>query len=309
MDDVTHALAGTLIARTHPSERKGLTLACVAGALIPDIDIVLTLWGKSFYVTEHRGFTHSLLGLAPMSFLAAGLAWLIVRKKKDRASFLSLWTLALLGVISHILLDWCTSWGTMILWPDRTRFALDHLFIIDLWYAACLALPLAAGFLARRHRMAFSMVGWGLVLGYHVLAAYNHHQALRAMPQEPAKSWVVAFPQPFSPFRWSVFAREDGTLWNRRLDLLKASNDPAQVEWKDPPLTPELHEVLDSPNGKRYLWFARVPVWEEEKQADGSFEVRFWDLRFQRSWDKDQAGRGFGTVFQVKDGRVTGGDI
>src|SRR5689334_6864965 len=99
MDDITHLLAGSLIARSHPSSRKGLTLACVAGALIPDSDVLLALWDRHFYVTEHRGFTHSLLGLTPMSLLAAGMVWFWARKKRDRASFGALWLFALIGVV------------------------------------------------------------------------------------------------------------------------------------------------------------------------------------------------------------------
>ena len=72
MDPITHSLAGTLIGRTQTSAKKGLVAACVMGAVIPDIDIVLTLWGKSFYMLEHRGFTHSFVGILPMALLARG---------------------------------------------------------------------------------------------------------------------------------------------------------------------------------------------------------------------------------------------
>ena len=309
MDDITHALAGTLLAQAHPSKRKGLILACVAGALVPDIDIVLTLWGRHLYLTEHRGFTHSLLGVIPMSLFAAGIAWAWVRKKKDPASFGMLWLFALTGVISHILLDWCTSWGTMILWPNRTRFALDYLFIIDLWYASCLAMPLLAGLYWKEYRVKISLAGLALVLAYHGLTAFNHQRALGLVRMNEPQVWKAAFPLPFSPFRWSIFGRADGVLDQKRVDLLKADPILGSSEWKAPFLTPELQQVMDSPQGKKYLWFARVPVWEEEEQKDGTSVIRFWDMRFQNYLDNGQAQKRFGTVFQVKEGHVTGGDF
>jgi inner membrane protein len=110
MDDLTHVLVGTLIAQTIPSQKKGLVLACVLGAVAPDLDVVLSLFNHQLYVSEHRGFTHSLWGILPIILFAAWGAWLFIRKKSDGASFPALIGMALLGDLSHLALDWCTSW-------------------------------------------------------------------------------------------------------------------------------------------------------------------------------------------------------
>ncbi len=307
MDDLTHALAGTLMARTHPSKKRGLVLACVFGSLIPDIDIVLTFWGKNFFITEHRGFTHSLWGLLPMSFLAAGAAWLWARKKEDGASFRLLWAMALLGVLSHILLDWCTSWGTMIFWPDRARFSLDHLFIIDLWYMGVLALPIACSFYWKEYRSRICAAGIALTLAYHALVAFNHSKALAIAGDGHPGAWTAAFPQPFSPFRWSAYNRDNGFLRNARIDFLQNAQPLEWSQWPEPSKTAAVQAVLDSPRGKQFMWFARVPMWREELQADGSTAVYFWDLRFNAFGRSGQESRRFGERFIVKDGRVTEG--
>ena len=307
MDDLTHVLAGTLMARIHPSKKRGLVLACVFGSLIPDIDIVLTFWGKNFYITEHRGFTHSLWGLLPMSFLAAGAAWLWARKKQDSASFKFLWFMALLGVISHILLDWCTSWGTMIFWPDRTRFSLDHLFIIDLWYMAVLALPIACGFYWKEYRVRICAAGIALTLAYHALVAFNHAKALTIAEDGHPGAWAIAFPQPFSPFRWSAYNRDNGFLRNARIDFLKNDQPLEWSQWPEPLKTAVVQAAMDSPRGKQFMWFARVPMWREEPQTDGSMAVYFWDLRFNADGHPMSSNRRFGQRFIVKDGQVTEG--
>ena len=224
MDDLTHVLAGTLIARANPSKKRGLVLACVCGALIPDIDVVLAFFNRHLYITEHRGFTHSWIGLLPMAFLAAWVTWLIVRKKKESASFKTLFGMALVGIVSHELLDWCTSWGTMLLWPNRREFALDYLFIIDLWYMGLLALSLVLGAFFRKRRVIISLVGIVLSVSYIGLTAYEHHQAVQVAVKDRPQGKSTALPEPFSPFRWSVFNRQDGIVRNAHLDFLKVSS-------------------------------------------------------------------------------------
>jgi inner membrane protein len=306
MDDLTHALAGSLIARANPSRKKGLVLACVCGALMPDIDSLLTLFNRYLYITEHRGFTHSWLGFLPVALLAAWVAWLFVRQKPERASFKALFVMALIGVVSNVLLDWVTSWGTMMLWPDRTRFALDHFFIIDLWYLALLTLSLIAGVLFARKRVAISLAGMALLLGYHGLAAYEHHQALMVAVNDRPQGAAIALPEPFSPFRWSAFNRQDGVVRNARLDFLKYPGPLSWREWKEPPVTPEMKAALEDPNIKTYLWFARVPMWEGEKKPDGTFEVRFWDERFRATFGRpgEKTSHHFSVSVVVKDGKV-----
>jgi hypothetical protein len=61
---------------------------------------------------------------------------------------------------------------------------------------------------------------------------------------------------------------------------------------------------MDSPLGKQFFWFARVPVWEEAQEPDGTFLVTFWDMRFNTYLMKDSVSRRFGAYFKVKDGKV-----
>jgi inner membrane protein len=304
MDPIAHTLAGTLLGRSQPSRKKGLVLACVFGALVPDIDIVLTLWGREFYMTEHRGFTHSLLGFIPVSLLAAWVAWFFTRKKSDRAPFGWILGMAMVGVLSHLYLDWCTSWGTMLLWPNRERFSGDSLFIVDLWYTALLAVPILASAFFKKHRAKICAIGILLAAGYHVMAVHNHSRALGVAAQDRPQAWRAAFPQPFSPYRWSAFNRQDRLLRHARIDFLLG---PGALEWKeyqDPPLTPDLQAAMDSPEGKQFLWFSRVPYWEVASLPDGTQEIDCWDLRFYAYAFQNQTRRSFGKRFIVKDGKV-----
>jgi membrane-bound metal-dependent hydrolase YbcI (DUF457 family) len=302
MDPLAHALAGTVIARNHPSKAGAVIWACVLGALIPDIDIILTLFGRDFYVTEHRGFTHSLLGLVPMSLLAAWISIFPARLSKEKVSFFLLWVMALLGVASHILLDWCTSWGTMILWPERARLALDHLFIVDPWYWGILSIPILASLRYRKKRVAIFRVGLVVALAYHGLAAFNHHRAMVLGQREGPQA--LAFPQPLSPFRWSAYNRRDNFLQNAWIDFLKSPEPLVWTNWPLP-MTPEVRAVMDSTEGKQYFWFCREPLWEQERQGDGSVILTVYDMRFQNYLMKEKIARSFGAKFLVKDGKAS----
>jgi inner membrane protein len=304
MDPIAHSLAGTLLARAYPSHKRGLTAACLIGAIDPDLDVLLTLFGRDFYITEHRGFTHSLLGMGPSALLAALIAWWIYRKSVERASFGVLWAMALAGVTSHMFLDWCTTWGTMLLWPNKTRFALDHLFIVDPWYWLLLSIPVGLSFLFFHRRVSICSLGIGAALLYHGMTAFNHHQALQVAAEDRPQAWRAAFPQPFSPFRWSVFDRGDGLVRNARVDFLKKLQPLSWEEFKEPLKSGNIQAAMDSDRGKIFLWFARVPMWEEKAQPDGSVEVFFWDMRFNNYLLRDRISRGFGAYFKVKKGMV-----
>jgi hypothetical protein len=78
-------------------------------------------------------------------------------------------------------------------------------------------------------------------------------------------------------------------------------------EWREPAMTPDIRAAMDSPKGKAYLWFARVPMWETVPGPGGSTEVRFWDLRFHLPLRGEEAPKKFGARFVVKDGKVIEG--
>jgi inner membrane protein len=306
MDDLTHALAGSLLGRANPSKKKGLVLACVLGALVPDFDAVLTLFNHHLYMTEHRGFTHSLLGFLPMALLASGLAWLFTRKKPDHAVFAALFIMSSVGLFSHLLLDWCTSFGTMLLWPDRSRFALDHLFIIDFWYMAVLGLPLFLSFHIKRFRAPIALAGITLALSYHAFVAYEHHRALLIATQDRPTAEAQALPEALSPLRWSLFDRQDGVLRYTHLDFMRPHAPLIWTEWKEPPMTPSLHAAFNDPEVRSFLWFARVPMWEETKRPDGTTLVTFWEQRYRSAFGKlgPSNARRFGASVVVRDGQV-----
>src|SRR5262252_1427229 len=110
MDTVSHGLAGSVLVRSL-SERTAARAALLLGmvsAMWPDLDF-LFLHDRLDYLRNHRGWSHSFVYL-PIFALALGLLAKLVFRKIPLAT-LAIFCAA--GIVSHILFDWMTSFGTM----------------------------------------------------------------------------------------------------------------------------------------------------------------------------------------------------
>src|SRR5882724_11310659 len=166
MDTITHGIAGALIGKAFckgddmlpakPVTRaRIITWSLMLGAIFPDIDVVRDIFShdRLLVITWHRSITHSLLMLPIFSLLlAAMIRWMARQLKWDAPSFAILTLIYAVGILSHILLDLVTTFGTMIWSPLKwSRPAWDLIFIVDFTFTGILLIP---QFLARVHRDA-----------------------------------------------------------------------------------------------------------------------------------------------------------
>jgi inner membrane protein len=116
------------------------TLVCVAAANLPDADIVALAGGPSYYLANHRGITHSIVGTLalavafPVLFVAAERLVARLRGREPRARLKGLLVCSLLLSASHPLLDWTNSYGVrpFLPWDGRWIYG-DILFVVDPW--------------------------------------------------------------------------------------------------------------------------------------------------------------------------------
>lgn len=156
MDTITHGIAGALIGKAvfrgedllvmQPMNRRRIiTWALMLGAIFPDSDVLREMFSDNelLIVTWHRSITHSLVCLPLFALALAGLTRLLVRRFKwDAPGFLALTGIYAVGILSHILLDLVTTFGTMIWSPIKwSRPAWDLIFIVDFTFTAILLLP------------------------------------------------------------------------------------------------------------------------------------------------------------------------
>jgi membrane-bound metal-dependent hydrolase YbcI (DUF457 family) len=156
VDTITHGIAGALIAKAafrgkdmlgaRPIHRERIiTWSLMLGAIFPDSDVVRELFSHNdlLILTWHRSITHSLVCLPVFALALAALTrWFVRWRKWDSPSFGLLVAVYAAGLLSHILLDLVTSFGTMIWSPVKwSRPAWDLIFIIDFTLSAILLVP------------------------------------------------------------------------------------------------------------------------------------------------------------------------
>jgi inner membrane protein len=191
MDNVTHSLAGLLLAESavrlrvrrtgeEPSSRFRIVaaLSSMLAANLPDSDLLYTGVGRDrlAYLLHHRGYTHTVL----IAVLGAALLWLLVmllwrwraRAAPARDEARWLFGILLVSTLSHLFLDWTNSYGVHPFWPvdDRWRYG-DSVFIVEPWFWV-VAVPTL--FLASTRRVARGLLALVLLLG--LVLAWRVHQ-------------------------------------------------------------------------------------------------------------------------------------
>lgn len=163
MDNVTHALAGALLAaatvslverRTDRPATPGFGRAAmilgVVAAELPDADLLyagpVLGMGKLGYLLHHRGHTHTIVFAVAAALLLWGAALLLRRRDaRPAAERRGLLGLALAGTLSHIALDYTNSYGVHPFWPvDDRWFYGDAVFIVEPWLWIAAVPPLIA---------------------------------------------------------------------------------------------------------------------------------------------------------------------
>jgi inner membrane protein len=321
VDTLTHGLAGSVLARSltdRPGARAALSIGLVA-AMLPDLDVVF-LADRLAYLRYHRGWTHSFVVLPLFSLVVALLARLVFR----RAKLVTLWIFAAVGIGSHIVFDWITSFGTMFFFPlSHRRYSLDWIFILDPIFAGILGVTLAGAALFRARGRAIAVAGSATLALYVAFCAAQHARALRAwknVDRPPAGARVAALPQFLSPFRWLGLTDRPEAVHvgffdigpfatgaanpqppRRWSEVLKSLSDfyppPERLvirRFPQPPPSPALETARARSDVEAYLQFARFPR-ATVRAAPGGETVIVWeDLRFlpwfAGPWEMDARG-------------------
>lgn len=261
MDSVSQAVLGATVAGVCAPPRhrgKAMLLGAALGTL-PDLDVFVNFGGAVENYTYHRGFSHSLFVLAPVS----ALIWAVLRRwwapvRDEPYRWLAAVSLALL---THPLLDAHTAYGTQLFWPlDVPPTSWATLFIIDPLFT----LPLLSGVMvaAFRRQAAGTALRVGLVvstlyIGWSWVAqtvVMRHvEDALASMQVQDAQVFLT--PTPFNTLLWrAVVIADDNYL--EGFDSLAV--DEGTMRFTSYPLgVSVLEESGDIWAVKRLRWFAR----------------------------------------------------
>lgn len=263
MDSLTQITLGACVAAAcvPPGQRRKAALLGAALGTVPDLDVFLDYGGPVANFTMHRGFSHSLLVLAPIGallWLALRSFWPPVREAPQR------WFAAIfLALLTHPLLDAHTAYGTQLFWPSGSApISWATIFIIDPLYT----LPLLAGMIAvliqpvsqAAGRWLMAGLVWSMLyLGWswfaQTLVAANARQSLHA--QGVAEARLFVSPAPLTTLLWRVVARTQQGYYEG-LDSVVANDGPIEFTFypsEDRILAAALPHV---PAAQRLQWFA-----------------------------------------------------
>jgi inner membrane protein len=336
VDTLTHGFAGALLARALPGTgdealdralaRRETWLGFCA-AMLPDADVLVSPFSPAFYITQHRALTHSFVLLPLWALLFAWVASLRPPaaagppgSRGRRLFAVRLVAVAGLAVLSHILMDWMTSWGTMFFAPlDWSRYALDWVFILDAALTGVLLLGLAGARFAGRRGLARSRIaaraGLSAATAYILFCGMRHAEAGRLVARlAPGAAACAAIPQPGSPDRWLLLSDDGAAVSASFVDLGKSgpegarspgseelaqtgyagglrallSHLPGVYRSRDDLLTrvipkangPLAARTLEEGAGGVFGRFARFPAARETPLARGGVRVVLRDVRF-----------------------------
>ncbi len=182
MDPITQGLLGAAIGQAVFGRKlgRGAALVGALGGMIGDLDVL-----QGFFldpvanIAYHRHWTHSLVFL-PVGAAVASLPFLKYKKWKNRRELV--YATAVLGYLSHLLIDACTSYGTVLFWPFSSyRVAFDSMPIIDPIFTFVLLVAVIVAAVKKRvepARVGLAMAGLYVALGF-----IQHSRALDAQQQ------------------------------------------------------------------------------------------------------------------------------
>lgn len=281
MDSITQAALGAAIGEAMFGKKIGSKGALLGAAVatIPDLDVLLLpFYSEVEKISIHRGYSHSILFIIGGAILLA-----LVLKSISWFKDISLRKLLLfnwLALITHVLLDVFTSYGTQLFLPFSTkRIGLDSINIVDPFYT----IPLLVGLFLSVHfyknhinRHFYNKIGILLSSIYLVatlfIKNYANHQFINELRINEIKyQSLLTIPVGFGGNNWYGVARTVGGLYIGKYSTYQGN----QINFEYYPSNDFLLDDVDSELVKILKWFAK----DYYVVAKVNNKIRFYNLQ------------------------------
>lgn len=218
MDSVTQIALGAAVGEAVLGRKAGRVAAGWGAFLgtLPDLDVLLNpLLDPVQALMVHRGFSHSFFFAALLAPVAGAL---LHRLHRERGGSFGSWSwMVWCVIVTHILLDLLTVYGTQIFWPFTNHpYGLDSIFIVDPVYTLLLASGLLVTLIRPNKRRAL-FIGLALstlYLGWSLVAKHTADRAMRTAFEEagfPVEQYIST-PSPLNTVLWLGMARTTDSL-------------------------------------------------------------------------------------------------
>ena len=314
MDPITQGIVGAALAQTK-AEPKVLAKAGIIGALAgmaPDLDVLIRSSTDPLLVLEyHRQFTHSLLFI-PFGAMLCALVFYPFIAHRWQLSFKAIYLWSFLGFATHGLLDGCTSYGTLLLWPITDhRFSWDIISVIDPLFTLPLLLLILLAAILKSRRCLWGGLIWGAVylsIGFiqhervlaigHQLAAERGHQPLH-LAAKPSFANILVWKLVYEAeekfyvdaVRPRIFSDKILTskVWTG--DSTNKLNLARDFPWLDP-------HAQQAKDVQRFGWFSSGYLGLDPQNSMGIIDIRYsllphqiaplWGIQLSKTIDNGQ---------------------
>lgn len=263
MDSLTQAALGAAIGQATLGNRIGKK-AALAGAFvatIPDLDVLLRVFYSSYDMLRiHRGISHSLIfGV----FGALVLSLLFKRTKLfSQVSLVRLWWFNALCLVTHSLLDFCTSYGTQLFLPfSDMRLGIDIVNVVDPVYTVPLLIGTLGGlFIPRLKPNMFRWNAVGLMVSslyliftFTVKMKVNGRLEADLSNEDIRWTNLLTMPVGVASMNWYGVATTDAGIYMKKYTLFADTNEPFQFF----PQNDLLLNNLEPEVARTMRWFAK----------------------------------------------------
>jgi len=309
MDNITHTLTGLALSRAGLNRWHSRAAALLMlSANAPDIDIVTASRGSLSYFEAHRGITHAIVSAPVMALLCVLVVGAFSRSLRG---WKAAWGLCLIGVASHLLLDWTNAYGIRLLLPFSARWLrLDLNNLVDLWIWAVLLLAWLGPWLARLVSSEMGApAGTGRALALFALSfivVYDfgrwlaHQRAIEMLNSRvyrggpPLRS--AAFPVSFAnPLEWSGWIERPEFVMHFPMNVRQNFDPTAGVIIYKAKPSPAIDAAREVQPVEAFLKFAQYPLWQvlpvAEPEGAHQVDLRDWRFPFTASVTEDSLNR------------------
>jgi inner membrane protein len=285
VDPVSQGLIGAALSQSASSTRRVVTAGVLGGiaGMSADLDVLIrSETDPLLFLEYHRQFTHSLIFI-PLGGLLCALALHLPLGARSGLRFAETLLFCTLGYATHGLLDACTTYGTLLLWPfSGARIAWNTISVIDPLFTLPLLVATVAAALLRRPRLALLGICWALgylAFGWHqrneavaagqALAESRGHQPLRLVAKPSFGNtllWKIVYE---TPDRYFVDAVRVGL----RPRIYPGESVPKLDSDRDFPwLSPTSQQSRDL---ARFRWFSNGYVARDPVDANRVIDIRY----------------------------------
>ena len=264
MDSLTQATLGAALGEALLGKKIG-NKAAVIGALIgtiPDLDIMFVPFFDEFQkISLHRGYSHSflfcILGAFLLAYVFGKIKWV------TNISYRKLWLFSFLALLTHVLLDCFTSYGTQLFLPfTDLRVSFDSISIIDPLYTTPLLLGvLISVFYCRKTDKQRGLPNYiGLVISsFYLLFTLTNKQHIEQVfctqlkEQNIPSTQLLTIPVKVGNVIWYGVAKDHSNLHIGKYNSFKKN----KIKFHTFPINDHLLKELDELLVYRMKWFAK----------------------------------------------------